>query len=76
MELFSDAPGVQLYTGGFLAGEPGKGGAVYQQHGGLCLETQDFPDAVNQAAHGFPSPVLRPGERYSQTMVSLFTTFP
>jgi aldose 1-epimerase len=76
MELFSDAPGVQLYTGGFLAGEKGKGGAVYPQHGGLCLETQDFPDAVNQAKHGFPSPILRPGQQYSQTMVSLFTTFP
>jgi len=72
MELYTDAPGVQLYTGGFLDGEPGKGGAVYVTHGGLCLETQDWPDAINHA--GFPSPVLRPGERYAHTMVSLFTT--
>ena len=69
MRLFTDAPGVQLYVGGFLSEEPGKGGAVYPQHGGLCLETQLFPDAVNQP--GFPSPVLRPGEEYVHTMVTL-----
>ena len=60
MRLFTDAPGVQLYVGGFLSEEPGKGGAVYCQHGGLCLETQLFLDAINQP--GFPSPALRLGE--------------
>jgi len=68
MRLFTDAPAVQLYAGGFLAAEAGKGGVTYCQHGGLCLETQIHPDAVNQP--GFPSPVLRPGERYSHTMVT------
>ncbi len=72
MRLWTDAPGVQLYIGGFLDGEPGKGGAVYPQHAGFCLETQIFPDAVNQK--GFPSPVLRPGEEYVHTMVTQFTT--
>jgi len=72
MRLFTDAPGVQLYIGGFLDAEPGKGGAVYPRHGGFCLETQLFPDGANQAAagRGFPSPVLRPGEQYTHTMVT------
>jgi aldose 1-epimerase len=68
MRLFTDAPAVQLYVGGFLDGERGKDGAVYAQHGGLCLETQIHPDAVNQP--GFPSPILRPGEEYAHTMVT------
>ena len=71
MALWTDAPGCQLYIGGFLDGERGKGGAVYAQHAGFCLETQVFPDAINQ--RGFPSPVLRPGEEYIHTMVSQFT---
>jgi aldose 1-epimerase len=71
MALWTDAPGCQLYMGGFLDNEPGKGGAVYPQHGGFCLETQIFPDAVNQP--GFPSPVLKPGEEYVHTMVTQFT---
>ena len=72
MRLFTDAPGVQLYAGGFLDNERGKAGAVYQRHGGICLETQIFPDAINQP--GFPSPILRPGERYVHTMVTQFFT--
>ena len=71
MRLFTDAPGVQLYVGGFLDAEPGKGGAVYPQHGGMCLETQNFPDAVNRPGV-FPSPVLREGEEYVHTMVTQF----
>ena len=80
MRLLTDAPGVQLYAGGFLGGlvpgatEAGKGGAKYAAHGGFCLETQNFPDAINQAKAGFPSPVLRPGERYIHTMVTQFFT--
>jgi aldose 1-epimerase len=73
MRLHTDAPGCQLYVGGFLDGERGKGGAVYPQHGGFCLETQLFPDGVNQAQAGFPSPVLRPGEQYVHTMVTQLT---
>ena len=70
MRLFTDAPGVQLYIGGFLDAEAGKGGAVYPRHGGFCLETQLFPDGANQGTKGFPSPVLRPGEAYTHTMVT------
>jgi aldose 1-epimerase len=59
LELSSTMPGVQLYTGNFLNGERGKGGQQYPRHGGFTLETQGYPDAVNQAA--FPSIILRPG---------------
>ena len=44
----SDAPGVQFYTGNFLGDTPGKAGATYQRHGGLCLETQHYPDSIGR----------------------------
>ena len=63
MEVFTDQPGMQFYSGNFLDGSNvGKGGVVYQQHLGLCLETQHFPDSPNKPA--FPSVVLSPGETY------------
>lgn len=55
MEVYTDLPGVQFYSGNFLTEEPGKEGAVYRHRQGLCLETQHYPDAVNHA--NFPSPV-------------------
>ncbi|GAB4816199.1 hypothetical protein N2152v2_003245 [Parachlorella kessleri] len=71
MDVLTTAPGVQFYSGNFLDGSlTGKGGAVYQKHAGLCLETQGFPDAINQP--GFPSVVLRPGEEYRHTVVYRF----
>jgi len=73
MELHTTEPGVQLYTANFLDGSlTGKGGVVYQQHAAFCLETQHFPDAVNQP--GFPSVILRPGQIYRQTTVFKFLT--
>lgn len=72
LRLWTDAPGLQLYTGGFLAGEPGKDGAAYCQYGGVCLETQGWPDAVNRPGTAFPSPTLRPGQQYTHTMVTQF----
>jgi len=73
MDLLTDAPGVQFYTGNFLDGSiTGKEGAVYQKHGAFCLETQGFPNAVNDAA--FPSVIVRPGETYKHTMVHRFYT--
>lgn len=63
MEVFTTEPGVQFYTGNFLSGKlSGRGGVVYQQRYGLCLETQHFPDSPNQPQ--FPSTELRPGETY------------
>lgn len=65
LEVRTTLEGMQFYTSGFLTDRPGKGGALYGRAGGLCLETQRFPDAVNHPA--FPSPVLRAGEEYRQT---------
>ncbi len=71
MEVLTTEPGVQLYTGNFLDGTlTGKGGAVYRQHTGFCLETQHFPDSVNQPA--FPSEILEPGKTYQQTTIYRF----
>lgn len=55
LQLWTDQPGVQVYTANHGAGP-------LPRHGAVCLETQQLPDAPNQPA--FPSPVLRPGERY------------
>ena len=63
MTVYTDQPGVQLYTGNFLDGTiTGKGGTAYPRRSGLCLETQHHPDSPNHPA--FPSVVLRPGETY------------
>ena len=70
MEVWTDQPGVQLYTGNFLDNVAGAGGAVFGPQDGLCLETQNYPDAVNRPR--FPSPFLRPGERYESTTVHRF----
>lgn len=71
MEVWTTEPGVQLYTGNFLDNVRGKGGQVYAHRGGFCLETQHFPDSPNQ--RNFPSTVLRPGGRYTQTTVYKFS---
>jgi len=71
MEVLTDQPGVQFYTGNFLDGSAtGKNGVKYQFRTGLCLETEGFPDAPNHP--DFPSAVLRPGETYHHTMVCRF----
>jgi aldose 1-epimerase len=66
-ELSTTKPAVQLYTGNFLDGIPGAGGKLFDKHTALCLETEYYPDAVNQPE--FPSAVLRPGEIYHHTTV-------
>ncbi|RZK16623.1 MAG: galactose mutarotase [Hymenobacter sp.] len=66
MEVTTDEPGMQFYTGNFLDGSlKGKGGVVYGQHAGFCLETQHFPDSPNQPK--FPSTILKPGDTYHTT---------
>ena len=63
MEVTTDQPGIQFYTGNFLDGTlTGKNGTVYGKHAGFCLETQHFPDSPNQPK--FPSTVLKPGETF------------
>lgn len=70
MEVHTDQPGVQLYTGNGLSGQTGKGGKAYERQSAFCLETQHFPDSPNQPA--FPSTILRPGETYRQVCVYKF----
>jgi aldose 1-epimerase len=71
MEVLTTEPGVQLYTGNYLAAERGKGGKPYPRRTGFCLETQHYPDSPNKPR--FPSPVLRRGGRYRSTTVYRFS---
>jgi aldose 1-epimerase len=66
MQVYTDQPGVQFYSGNFLKGNlKGKGGVTYGPHAGFCLETQHFPDSPNEPK--FPSTVLRPGQTFRST---------
>ncbi|MFN4153131.1 MAG: aldose epimerase family protein [Paracoccaceae bacterium] len=71
MEVWTTEPGVQLYTGAYLAGGlPGKDGAPIEAFTGFTLETQRFPDSPNQPQ--FPSARLEPGQRYRHLMAFEF----
>ena len=77
LEILTDQPGIQVYTGNYLDSSlTGKDGTIYRQHAAICLETECFPDAINQTEwHGeWPSGRLNPGETYKHTMVHRFTT--
>lgn len=61
MEVYTDQPGLQFYSGNFLDGSlTGKNGKVYKKYYGLCLETQHFPDSPNHTE--FPNTILDPGK--------------
>ena len=62
MEVYTDLPGVQVYTGNFINNETGKGGVVYQRRQGVCFETQAFPNSL-KFSH-FPGAILKKGEKY------------
>jgi aldose 1-epimerase len=63
LEVYSDQPGMQFYTGNFLDGTlPMRNGGKYEYRTGFCLETQHYPDSPNQKK--FPTTVLNPGENY------------
>jgi aldose 1-epimerase len=70
MKISTTQPGVQFYTGNFLAGLPGKHGSVYNKHSGFCLETQHFPDSPNRGE--FPPAVFGPGREYHEKTVFSF----
>ncbi|MDB6170309.1 MAG: aldose 1-epimerase [Verrucomicrobia bacterium] len=73
LEVSTDQPGIQFYSGNFLDGTAkGKGGIDYAFRTGLCLETQKFPDSPNHP--DFPSTELRWGEVYRHTVVYKFST--
>ena len=72
MEVLTNEPGVQVYTGNFLDGTvTGKKGIVYNQRAAICLETQHYPDSPNKPQ--WPSVVLRPGETYNSHCVYKFS---
>jgi aldose 1-epimerase len=73
LEILSDQPGIQFYTGNFIDGTlVGKSGKIYRQGDGIALEPQHFPDAPNKPA--FAPVRLDPGQTYSNTMVFKLTT--
>lgn len=75
MTVSTTLPGVQFYAGNFVSGCPaGKGGAVYGDRHGFCLETQFYPDTPNQP--DFPSCVLRAGEEYGSRTEYRFGILP
>lgn len=75
MEVWSDEPGVQVYSGNFLEGkiprDLGKGSTVYPFRSAFCLEPSRFPDSPNHAS--FPTTEINPGEWYSGKIVYKFS---
>lgn len=75
LEVYTTEPGLQFYTGNFLDGSlTGKGGTVYKQYAGFCLEPQKYPDSIHHPDWWNKSnPILKPGEIYKQTTIYKFT---
>jgi aldose 1-epimerase len=72
LEVYTTEPGVQVYTGNFLAGtDTGKYGAVYNKRNAICLETQKYPDTPNKP--DWPSATLEPGDKYTSRCIYKFT---
>ena len=73
LEVLTDQPGIQFYTGNFLDGTlTGKEGKVYGHRGAFCLETQHYPDSPNHPK--FPSTELKPGQQYHTVTIFRFGT--
>jgi aldose 1-epimerase len=72
MEVLTDQPGIQFYSGNFLNGRlVGKSGRPYARRSALCLETQHFPDSPNRP--DFPNTILRPGDEYKTRTIYRFS---
>lgn len=72
LEVYTNEPGVQFYAGNAMSGnDRGKHGVLYPHRGAICLETQHYPDSPNKP--GFPSAVLRPGEKYFSRCIYKFS---
>lgn len=72
LEVYTNEPGIQFYTGNFLDGTvKGKNEKIYDRRHALCLETQKYPDTPNKPT--WPSAVLRPGETYNSTCIYKFS---
>ena len=73
LEVFSDQPGIQFYSGNFLDGTlNSREGGNYGFRSGFCLETQHYPNSPNQQS--FPSVILNPGEKYDTETIFKFST--
>jgi aldose 1-epimerase len=72
LEVYTDQPGVQFYTGNFLDGSAQGVGGAFKYRSAICLETQHYPDSPNHP--NFPSVVLRPGETYHSVTIYRFST--
>ena len=70
MEVYTDLPGVQIYTANSLDKEFGKEGAVYNKYQGICFETQYYPDAIHH--ENFPSPICKKGQEYKSMTIYKF----
>ena len=70
LAISTDCPGIQFYSGNFLKGK-GKGGIEYGARSGIALETQYFPNAMNQP--GWKQPVVKAGQKYKSTTTYKFT---
>ena len=71
MTVVTDCPGVQFYSGNFLKGEIGKDGVSYCYRGGICLETQYFPNSLNEPS--WPQPITKAGEPYHSETKYIFS---
>ena len=71
MEAFTDCCGMQFYAGNFIKPQTGKGGVTYNRRDAICLESQYYPNAINQ--EGFESPLLKAGEKYDTTTIYKFS---
>lgn len=72
LDILSDAPGVQVYTGNWLSGSPiGKNGKEYRDYDAVAIECQNYPDAPNRPE--FPSSIIRPGDTFSRTIIFAFS---
>lgn len=71
LEVYTDEPGIQVYTGNFLDGTvKGKNGITYPQRASVCLETQHYPDSPNKPQ--WPSVILEPGQTYHSHCIFKF----
>jgi aldose 1-epimerase len=76
MQLSTNYPGLQVYSGNHLAGSNGRDGRPFAPHAGLALEPQFFPDAPNRKAWRDQGCYLQPGQRLERWMSVVFSTLP
>lgn len=73
MEVYSDLPGMQFYTGNSLKESLGKEGIIYSKGSGFCMEPQYFPNSIN--TEGFEVPIINENEEYKSTTIYQFSEY-